>query len=202
VTPLLSAAAALILLATPPPLVARAERAARAAAISAEDEAPCPEQGEVIAVDTGRHALWLCSDGVPEARFTIALGRGGVGKRQSGDERTPLGSYPVGEPRPSNLYGTFIPIGYPTAAQAARGYSGGSVGIHGPPRNVTYRATGLDWTLGCVATGTDPEVDAIAGWVRARRPTVVIHGPAPRQPLASRAEPATAGAAAGARSLR
>jgi L,D-transpeptidase-like protein len=179
----LSTAAALLLLAGAPAHAsgfgdARARRYTPTPEFETPAVSPCPAEGDAIAIDTAAHHLWLCSDGTPGARYTIALGRGGLGKRQAGDERTPLGTYPVGDPRPSSLYGVFIPIGYPTPAQAARGFSGGSVGIHGPPRGVTYRATGLDWTLGCVATGTDAEVEAIAEWVRGRSPIVVIRAPA------------------------
>jgi hypothetical protein len=168
-----------------------AERAAaepppvRAAPSREPASRPCPPRGAVIAVDTGAHDLWLCNDGTAEARFTIALGRGGLDKRRQGDERTPLGTYAVGEPRPSAQWGTFIPIRYPTPEQAARGYSGNAIGIHGPPRGLKYRFIGLDWTAGCVATGTDAEVEAIAEWVRERRPIVVIRKPAARrEPLA------------------
>jgi hypothetical protein len=183
VTALLSAAAALALLASPDP----ATRSESPSPAATQEPAPCPRRGAVIAVDTGTRDLWLCSEGTPEARYTVALGRGGVGKRRQGDERTPLGKYPVGEPRPSSLYGVFIPIGYPTPDQAARGWTGSNVGIHGPPRGVKYRFVGLDWTAGCVATGTDAEAEEIAEWVRERRPVVVIRKPAaPREPLAVR----------------
>jgi L,D-transpeptidase-like protein len=146
----------------------------------AQDEAPpslvspCPDRGEVVIVSTETRELWLCGDGVADARFVIALGRNGVGKRRQGDGRTPLGTYALGDPRPSNQYGTFIPIQYPRPDQAARGFSGSHVGIHGPPRGVSYAAVGIDWTLGCIATGTDVEVEAIAEWVRERRPVLVI----------------------------
>src|SRR5512142_2256593 len=140
--------------------------------------APCPPSGDTIVVLTGARALWLCANGAPEARFPIALGRSGIGKRRRGDGRTPLGTYALGAPRPSARYGTFIPISYPTPGQAARGFTGGAVGIHGPPRGMDatrdYPVTELDWTLGCIATGTDEEVGAIADFVRARRPSVVI----------------------------
>lgn len=151
---------------------------ARAAPAEEQRPSPCPRSGDTIVVLTDARALWLCAGGAPEARFPIALGRSGVGKRRRGDGRTPVGTYALGDPRPSARYGTFIPISYPTRAQAARGFTGGSVGIHGPPRGMDaardYPVTELDWTLGCIATGTDEEVGAIAEFVRARRPSVVI----------------------------
>ena len=139
---------------------------------------PCPSSGDAVVVHTEARALWLCVAGVPAGRFAVALGRSGVGKRRRGDGRTPLGTYTLGAPRPSSQYGTFIPISYPTPAQAAQGFTGGAVGIHGPPRGMDaaaeYPVTEIDWTLGCIATGTDEEVDLIATFVRAHRPRVVI----------------------------
>src|SRR5512142_23024 len=100
------------------------------------DAGRCPPSGDAIVVDTRAHELWLCTSGTAPARFAVALGRSGVGKRRRGDGRTPLGTYALGEPRFSERYGLFIPIGYPTPAQAARGRSGAAVGIHGPPRGM------------------------------------------------------------------
>ena len=147
------------------------------AARPAEDAIPCPPSGDAVVVQTASRRLWLCAAGVPAARYAVALGRGGTGKRLRGDARTPLGTYPLGAPRPSTRYGTFIPIAYPTPAQAARGFTGSAVGIHGPPRGFEGQdalVTSSDWTLGCIATGSDEVVGAIAQFVRARRPSVVI----------------------------
>lgn len=130
-----------------------------------------------MAVVTRTHELLLCTDGAPEAHFTVSLGRGGVDKRQQGDARTPLGTYPLGDPRPSRRFGTFIPIGYPTPEQTASGFTGGAVGIHGPPRGwevLDYATTAVDWTLGCIATGSDADVAAIAEFVRQRQPVIII----------------------------
>ncbi|GAO01689.1 murein L,D-transpeptidase family protein [Anaeromyxobacter sp. PSR-1] len=138
---------------------------------------PCPRSRDAVVVMTDRRELWLCSGGTPAAQYAVALGRSGVGKRRRGDGRTPLGTYPLGDPRPSPQYGTFIPIAYPTPAQAARGFTGTAVGIHGPPRGTEgagYPVTEVDWTQGCIATGSDEDVDAIAAFVRARRPRLVI----------------------------
>jgi hypothetical protein len=140
-------------------------------------ERPCPPSGDAIVVHTRSRELWLCAEGAPPERFAVSLGRGGVGKRRRGDARTPLGTYALGAPRPSARYGTFIPIAYPTPEQAASGFTGSAVGIHGPPRGMDasgYPITELDWTLGCIATATDGEVGAIAAFVRERRPRVVI----------------------------
>lgn len=137
----------------------------------------CPPAGDTLVVLTRDRMLWLCSGGVPEGQVAVALGRAGVGKRRRGDGRTPVGRYALGAPRPSARYGTFIPISYPTAAQVARGFTGSAVGIHGPPRGMPadeYPLTEIDWTLGCIATGTDAEIGAIAEFVRTHRAGIVI----------------------------
>jgi hypothetical protein len=137
----------------------------------------CPEAGPAIAVITRKRELWLCSDGSPTARFEVALGQGGLDKRKKGDRRTPLGTYSLGTPRLSGRFGVFIPIVYPTPEQAAQGLTGGDVGIHGPPRKLPepeYPTTAFDWTLGCVATGTDADIEVIATFVRDRKPLLVV----------------------------
>jgi hypothetical protein len=159
-----------------PCLAAFALALASVGAASDHAVGPCPSSGDAIVVLTSRRELWLCAEG-SASRFAVALGRNGVGKRRTGDARTPLGTYALGTPRTSTLYGTFIPIGYPTPGQAARGFTGAAVGIHGPPRGMSapeYPATEVDWTLGCIATGTDEEIRAIAEFVRERRPRVEI----------------------------
>jgi len=146
-------------------------------AASLEAAPPCPRKGDAVAVVTRVRQVWLCRDGAPEARFPVALGAGGLDKRRKGDGRTPLGTYALGAPRASERFGTFIPIAYPTRSQAARGLTGGAVGIHGPPRGRAepeYPTTAVDWTQGCVATGTDAGIEVIAAFVRERQPVIVI----------------------------
>jgi len=143
----------------------------------AQASAHCPEAGDVVAVVTQKREVWLCRGGMPEARIQVALGQRGLGKRRRADRRTPLGTYELGEPRRSGRFGTFIPIDYPTREQAAQGHTGRGIGIHGPPRGKAepeYPTTAVDWTLGCVATGTDADIEVIAEFVRQRQPLVVI----------------------------
>lgn len=138
---------------------------------------PCPILGEVVTVIARKRELWLCDQGTAVARFQVAMGWGGVDKRRQGDGRTPLGTYALGSPRPSSRFGVFIPIDYPTPDQAANGFTGSNVGIHGPPRGQTvpdYPTTAIDWTDGCIATGVDEDIDAIAEFVRSRQPVLVV----------------------------
>ena len=138
---------------------------------------PCPEKGDVVTVVSRTRELWLCQQGSPVAKFRVAMGRGGLDKHHKGDGRTPIGKYALGSPRPSAQYGLFIPIGYPTPEQAARGFTGSELGIHGPPRGLTepeYPTTEVDWTRGCIATGVDADITSIADFVRDRHPTLVV----------------------------
>jgi len=154
-----------------------AEAAPAPAEARARAEGNCPDAGSAVAVLTRKRELWLCSDGAPAQRFQVALGQRGLDKRRKGDGRTPLGTYSLGAPRPSGQFGIFIPIEYPTPEQARQGHTGSTVGIHGPPRGKaepSYPSTAFDWTLGCVATGTDEDIEVIARFVRERQPVVVI----------------------------
>jgi hypothetical protein len=128
---------------------------------------PCPAEGRIVVVHAASHSLFLCRDGRAEARHRVALGRGGMDKRLEGDERTPTGRYPLGVPRASSSFHRFVPVGYPTAAQRAEGRTGGAIGIHGPDRRARFLGpltTWIDWTAGCIAVGTDAEIDRVAEW--------------------------------------
>jgi hypothetical protein len=129
----------------------------------------CTSADARIVVDTGAHRLVLCERAREVAVFPVRLGRGGVGKTSEGDGKTPLGAYPLGEPRKSDRYGTFIPIGYPTPEQRRRGFTGGDVGVHGPHRLVRWLGAlvnSFDSSNGCVGLATDDEMATIAAWVR------------------------------------
>jgi len=128
----------------------------------------CAATDSRIVVETAKHRLALCSGGQESAVFGIRLGRGGVGKRVEGDGKTPLGTYPLGAPRPSKRFGTFIPIGYPTAEQRNQGFTGGDVGVHGPLRWVRWLGSlvnTFDSSDGCVGVATDEEINEIAAWI-------------------------------------
>lgn len=150
----------------------------RPAAVARTSDQPCAsDDGHLVVVETRAHTLWLCSERRAVASMKVALGRGGVDKAREGDGRTPLGAYSLGTPRSSSRFGTFVPIGYPTAEQRARGLTGKDVGIHGPERRAAWLgslSTWIDWTAGCVATGTDDEIAVVDAFVRERSPRVVL----------------------------
>jgi murein L,D-transpeptidase YafK len=92
-----------------------------------------------------------------------------MGKTKEGDNKVPLGSYRLGEARPSEKFWRFIPIGYPTIEQRRRGLTGGKVGIHGPHRRARWLGSILRWfdtTHGCIGLAYDEEMDDIIAWLR------------------------------------
>jgi murein L,D-transpeptidase YafK len=130
-------------------------------------QTPCSGVGTAVYVDAAERRLWLCESGAAVESMPVALGRGGLGKRWEGDGKVPLGTYPLGAPRASRSFHRFIPVGYPTPGQLRQGLSGGAIGIHGPSRAQSGPlSTGMDWTLGCIAVGTDDEIDRVARWVK------------------------------------
>ena len=53
----------------------------------------------------------------------------GVGKHTAGDSRTPLGTYPLGQPNCSTQDYIAIAVGYLTREQVKRGYTGKDISI-------------------------------------------------------------------------
>jgi len=138
---------------------------------------PCSSPDTAIVVVVPDHSMWLCERGHAQARYRVAVGGGGAGKMVEGDGKTPLGTYGLGTPRPSARFGLFIPVAYPTEEQKRQGFTGRDVGIHGPDRRCRW-AGGLnslfDWTAGCIALGSDDELQQVAAFVRERRPNIHI----------------------------
>jgi hypothetical protein len=125
-----------------------------------------------IVVSAEARRLWLCAGYQELKSYSVRLARNGIGKRKAGDAMLPLGSYLLGAPRASTRFGLFIPIGYPSPQQVAEGYTGDSVGIHGPSRAVRwlgYLLNALDTTAGCVGVATDGDMSEIAGFARQHR---------------------------------
>lgn len=154
-----------------PPLLSLA----LASPTQATGDAPCKAAPNDVVVDTARTTLFLCHDGKVDARYPVNLGGGGLGKRKQGDRKTPLGRYRLSPPRESySGFTWFVPIGYPTAEQKKHGYTGGAIGIHGPPdwlpQAVVDVAFPTPWTDGCIMVRTRAEIDAIREWLLEHKP--------------------------------
>ncbi len=136
---------------------------------SPSDADSCIGYSTALIVETFSHTMSMCQEDHAVKTFRVAIGRGGIDKRIRGDGKTPLGEYVLGVPRPSGRFRLFIPIAYPDAAQVLNGYSGGDIGIHGPNRGSLWLGPSsafVDWTLGCVAVGTDDDISVVAQWVK------------------------------------
>ena len=136
---------------------------------------PCAGKGTALYVDATQRTLWLCESGKAIEAMPVALGKGGLDKRVAGDAKVPLGTYDLGSPRPSKSFHLFIPVGYPTPTQRRNGFSGGAIGVHGPLRAYGGPiSTGIDWTLGCIAVGTDEEIGRVTDWLKASKARRII----------------------------
>ncbi|MBN8541758.1 MAG: L,D-transpeptidase family protein [Deltaproteobacteria bacterium] len=134
------------------------------------DRDPCAGLGTLLIADTETQILYLCKNGKSVKDFDFAKGWNGTAKREEGDERTPLGVYNIKAPQKSSSgFHKFIHISYPTPHQKSQGYTGSNVGIHGPSR--WARCLGrlntyvFDWTNGCIAVGSDREIDEVSRFV-------------------------------------
>lgn len=132
-----------------------------------------------INVNTSKRVLNICKHGSVVKTFKVALGFKGVGKKKAGDNKTPVGLYGLAYPRKSNKFKVFIPILYPTSKQAAAGYTGRDVGIHGP--NQPSGSGVFGWlnnlpyaTRGCIAVGSNNYIEYVANWVKANPGTKVL----------------------------
>ena len=130
-----------------------------------------------INVHTTKQILNICKHGTVIKTFKVALGNSGVGKKQAGDNKTPIGLYGLAHPRNSNQFKVFIPILYPTTKQVAAGYTGRDVGIHGP----TQSSSLFSWlnhlpysTRGCIAVGKNNHIEYVANWVKSNPWTKVL----------------------------
>jgi L,D-transpeptidase catalytic domain len=134
---------------------------------------PCETTREAhLVVTSVERRVTLCYAHRAVKSFKVRLARNGLGKMRAGDARLPLGTYKLGVPRDSDEYGLFIPIGYPTARQAAAGYTGDAIGVHGPPRATRwlgFLADGFVKTQGCVGLATDDHMRQVAAFVRTLR---------------------------------
>jgi hypothetical protein len=139
---------------------------------------PCPGRSTELVVDTRARTLHLCRQGKSDAVFSVNLGQGGLDKRRQGDQKTPLGRYRLSLPRASvSGFTWFVPIHYPTAAQKKRGYTGGAIGIHGPPdwmpRQVIDLAFSTPWTDGCIMVRSRAEIEWIRAWLLEHEATAI-----------------------------
>jgi len=142
-----------------------------------------------------------CAGGARRS-WPIALGRAPRGaKREAGDRRTPEGEYRISGAARRSRFHLFLPIDYPSRADAeralresglpprdyqrirdahARGASpppdtalGGSLGLHGEGARWRGDSADLDWTDGCIAM-SDAEIEFLADRAPAGTPIRIL----------------------------
>lgn len=176
--------------ANPPPITV--EPPAPPVLLEAPAPAPPPPCERIIRVEISKSAreLILHCEGGASVRMTAAMGRESRGHKVArGDLRTPEGLYRIAGPLERNRFHGFMPIDYPSLADAdaaladgritpsehariadahARGVQppvdtplGGDIGLHGEGARWAGDSQHLDWTYGCVAV-TDADLDFIA----------------------------------------
>lgn len=122
--------------------------------------APTAEQVDLVVVIKSERSLYLYRDGMPVRSYKIGLGDEPIGdKFQSGDERTPEGTYKLDWRNPESKFYKSIHISYPNAEDRRmaerRGVDpGGQIMIHGQP-DYDFRKRSGDWTDGCIAVSNE-----------------------------------------------
>jgi len=138
-----------------------------------------------VLVKKGERRLELHKDGQVYRTYKISLGDNPRGhKLMEGDERTPEGNYILDWRNPNSSYYKSIHVSYPNALDRSVARSlgvspGGMIMIHGLPNWLSssrlaeeYRR--LDWTNGCIAVGSNQEMEEIWRLVRDGTPITIL----------------------------
>jgi len=139
-----------------------------------------PSSGHAIAVDASRSRLYLFAN-TPQglqllADHYVSLGRLGVEKSVSGDQRTPVGVYFVTSrldgKQLTDFYGTgALPLNYPNEYDKRMGRTGNGIWLHGVPRENYARSPHS--TDGCVVL-SNPDLESLLAQVQPRSTPVLI----------------------------
>lgn len=145
--------------------------------VTSESTNSCSDRKKIVLVKLEQEKLFLCNNGLTVKEYDVALGKGGYGKKSAGDNKTPIGTYPLDKPEDSvSGFHKYIEIGYPTPQQEAQGYTGKEVGIHGPHEDWKWlggATTWRNWTRGCVAVSSIREIEEISNWVESEKVSIV-----------------------------
>lgn len=128
-----------------------------------------PDHADSILILKKDHVLELLAGGKVIRTYKVALGSGGLGRKdRQGDGRTPEGHYVIDNRNEHSAYHRALHVSYPNADDRKRAAKlgvppGGDIMIHGLPNGKGWIGAGhrmYDWTLGCVAV-TDQEIEEI-----------------------------------------
>jgi len=139
-----------------------------------------PSTRHAIAVDASRSRLYLFENGPDGLKLVedhyVSVGRLGVGKKEQGDQRTPLGVYFVTSrldaAQLQNFYGAgALPLNYPNEYDRRLGKTGNGIWLHGvPPQNFARSPQSTD---GCVVLANE-DMNQLLRKVEPRTTPVVI----------------------------
>lgn len=139
-----------------------------------------PSVRHVVAVDAARSRLHVFEnrDGQlqRQASLYVALGSQGVGKREEGDQRTPLGVYHITSRLEGRQLGDFygpgaLPLNYPNEHDRRLGRTGANIWLHGTPSKQYTRSPRS--TNGCVVLANE-EMQRLLRELQPRHTPVVI----------------------------
>ncbi|WP_338656486.1 L,D-transpeptidase family protein [Methylophilus sp. DW102] len=138
------------------------------------------KQSHVLFVDTARSRVYVYEKGNDNelkymADYYVTIGKNGIGKKDQGDKRTPIGVYfasrKLNRPLP-DLYGdAAYPLNYPNEIDSYERKTGSGIWIHGTPRDTYSRPPRA--SDGCVVL-SNPDMQALQGILQAGNTPVVI----------------------------
>lgn len=136
----------------------------------------CKSRSQELLVLSSSNSLVACATGKAEFAMKVSIGSNKIGKTKNGNRKSPLGTYWLGCPRHSELFGIFIPVGYPNMSNIASGFTGNAIGIHGPMRALNCHPTislAKNWTAGCLAVSRDSQIIKLSEWIFAHWPVKI-----------------------------
>lgn len=138
------------------------------------------KQKHVLFVDTAKSRLYVyANEGGDRLRyvsdFYVTIGKNGIGKKDQGDKRTPLGVYfaaqKLNRPLP-DLYGdAAYPLNYPNEIDSFERKTGSGIWIHGTPHDTYSRPPRA--SDGCVVL-SNPDMKSLQGILDQGHTPVVI----------------------------
>nr|WP_235273045.1 MULTISPECIES: L,D-transpeptidase family protein [unclassified Methylophilus] len=138
------------------------------------------KQSHILFVDTARSRLYVYEKGQGDvlryvADYYVTIGKNGIGKKDQGDKRTPIGVYfasrKLNRPLP-DLYGdAAYPLNYPNEIDSYERKTGSGIWIHGTPRDTYSRPPRA--SDGCVVL-SNPDMKALQEVLQAGNTPVVI----------------------------
>lgn len=138
------------------------------------------KQTHVLFVDTTRSRLYVYEKSQKDtlkyvADYYVTIGKNGIGKKDQGDKRTPIGVYfasrKLNRPLP-DLYGdAAYPLNYPNEIDSYERKTGSGIWIHGTPRDTYSRPPRA--SDGCVVL-SNPDMKALQDILQIGNTPVVI----------------------------